>query len=33
MPNLDGTGPTGAGPMTGRGIGRGNRQGKCIYTR
>jgi len=28
MPNLDGTGPTGAGPMTGRGIrGRGRGQG------
>jgi len=27
MPNLDGTGPNGAGPMTGRGAGRGRRMG------
>jgi len=27
MPNLDGTGPNGAGPMTGRGAGQGHRMG------
>lgn len=40
MPNLDGMGPNGAGPMTGRGMGNcqaqrgmgmGRRGGRCFY--
>ena len=30
MPNLDGTGPTGTGPMMGRGAGRGRGQGQGV---